>query len=73
MVRSAFIAFNGLPTVGDSVGVPPTDVKEANNVGGNDFGISKPRSFKFMSLQAMLNSMIFILPSESVSARDLNG
>ena len=69
-----FSGSNGLKLpkpVGVSVGVPPTAVSDAKSVGGNDFGISKLRNFKFINLHAMLNSSMFILPSESVSARDL--
>ena len=67
--------FNGSrglrPEVGVRVGVPPTAVREATNVGGRVFGISKPRSFKLINLHAILNSPRVIFPSESVSARAL--
>lgn len=39
----------------------------ALNVAGNALGRSKPLSFKLISLQAILNSLIFIFPSASVS------
>lgn len=57
--------------VGVRVGVPPTAANEASNVGGNTFGISNPRNFKLINLQAILNSFTFILPSASVSASAL--
>lgn len=57
--------------VGVRIGVPAFDDSDANITGGRVFGNSKPRSFKFISLQAMLNSLISIRPSESVSARAL--
>lgn len=53
------------------MGVPPAVVREQSKVGGICLGTSKPRSFKLMSLQAMLNSIRVILPSASVSARPL--
>lgn len=37
--------------------------------GGSGFGMANPRNFKFTSLQAMLNSFISILPSQSRSAK----
>lgn len=46
-------------------------LSDASNVGGTSLGISKPRSFKLMSLHAMENSLMSILPSASVSASDL--
>lgn len=57
--------------VGVIVGVVPSVDNEANNVGGKALGTSMPRNFKPINLQAMLNSFIFILPSESVSANAL--
>jgi len=42
-----------------------------NKAGGNVFGSSNPRSFRLINLQAILNSFMFILPSESVSAKPL--
>lgn len=69
---SDFNGSSGLrPDVGVRVGVPPTAVREATSVGGSDLGTSKPRSFRLISLQAMLNSPRVILPSESVSAKAL--
>lgn len=41
------------------------------NDGGNELGTSKPLSFKLISLHAMLNSLMFIFPSESVSDNPL--
>lgn len=67
----SFSSSIGLSPVGVRVGVPPTEVNDAINTGGKALGISNPRSFKLMSLQAMLNSIMFIFPSESVSANDL--
>lgn len=57
--------------VGVMVGVPPGVSKEDNRVGGNTLGTSMPRSFKLINLHAMLNSLMFILPSASVSANAL--
>lgn len=57
--------------VGVMVGVVPIAVNEDNSDGGSTFGTSMPRSFRFISLQAMLNSLMSILPSESVSAKAL--
>lgn len=58
------------------VGVGPpmaaASVRELSNVGGKVLGTSKPRSFRLISLQAMLNSLMFIFPSESVSASALH-
>lgn len=70
-IAAPFTGLSAPKPVGVSVGVPPTDARDASNVGGNIFGISNPRNFKFISLHAMLNSFIFILPSVSVSARAL--
>lgn len=73
----ADIDFNGsrglkLPVaVGVIVDVHPTVDSEASNVGGKTFGRSIPRSFKLINLHAILNSLMFIFPSESVSARAL--
>lgn len=53
------------------MGVPPVVVREQSKVGGICLGTSKPRSFKLISLQAMLNSIRVILPSASVSAKAL--
>jgi len=41
-------------------------------LGGSTFGNSKFRSLRLINLQAMLNSSMFIFPSASVSASDLN-
>jgi len=49
----------------------PSPVREASRLGGRTLGTSMPRSLRLISLQAMLNSLMFILPSESVSARAL--
>lgn len=57
--------------VGVRVGVEPKAVNDAIIVGGSCLGISKPRSFKFTSLHAILNSLMFIFPSWSVSANAL--
>lgn len=57
--------------VGVMVGVVPIAVKETNNEGGKTFGTSIPRNFKLINLHAILNSLISILPSESVSAKAL--
>lgn len=57
--------------VGVRVGVEPNAVNDAIIVGGSCLGISKPRSFKFTSLHAILNSLMFIFPSWSVSANAL--
>lgn len=43
------------------------DFKLCMRTGGNALGISKPRNFKLISLQAILNSFISIFPSASVS------
>lgn len=51
----------------------PSPVREASKLGGRTLGTSMPRSLRLISLQAMLNSLMFILPSESVSARALRG
>lgn len=70
---AGFVASIGLrlpAPVGVSVGVVPV-LNEANNEGGNALGTSMPRSFKLISLQAILNSLMFIFPSESVSAKAL--
>lgn len=69
--------FNGsnglkLPApVGVRVGVPPTADSDAIKTGGRVVGTSNPRNFKLINLHAMLNSSMFILPSESVSASAL--
>lgn len=55
------------------MGVPPAVVREQSKVGGICLGTSKPRSFRLINLQAMLNSIRVILPSASVSARALEG
>lgn len=55
------------------MGVPPAVVREHSKVGGICLGTSKPRSFRLINLQAMLNSIRVILPSASVSARALEG
>jgi len=41
-------------------------------LGGSVFGNSKFRSLRLINLHAMLNSSMFIFPSASVSASDLN-
>lgn len=46
--------------------------KDAKREGGRPFGTSYPRSFKLISLQAIENSLMSILPSASVSARALS-
>lgn len=46
-------------------------VNDAIKVGGSAFGTSNPRNFKLINLHAMLNSFMFIFPSESVSANPL--
>lgn len=46
-------------------------LREAIRDGGSILGISKPRNFKLMSLQAIENSFTSILPSASVSAKPL--
>ena len=56
---------------GVMMGVPPAVVREQSKVGGICLGTSNPRSFKLISLQAMLNSISVILPSASVSAKAL--
>ena len=63
------LKFSGLIVpVGVRMGVPPAVVSEDKSVGGSILGSSKPRSFKLINLQAMLNSSKVIFPSESVSA-----
>lgn len=57
--------------VGVNVGVVPIELSEAKSVGGNALGTSMPRNFRFISLHAILNSLMFIFPSESVSAKAL--
>lgn len=57
--------------VGVRMGVDPKAVRDAIIVGGSCFGISNPRNFKLTNLHAILNSLMFILPSRSVSAKDL--
>lgn len=72
--NGVFIMVTGLKLpapVGVNVGVDPKAVKEAIIVGGSCFGISNPRNFKLTNLHAMLNSLMFILPSRSVSASAL--
>lgn len=46
-------------------------VRDDSRLGGRTLGTSMPRNLRLISLQAMLNSLMFILPSESVSARAL--
>lgn len=70
--NGVFVTGLKLPApVGVNVGVDPKAVNEAIIVGGSCFGISNPRNFKFTNLHAMLNSLMFILPSRSVSASAL--
>jgi hypothetical protein len=59
----------GLGSGGIAGGVLP--FRDAVRDGGSTLGISKPRSFKLMSLQAIENSFTSILPSASVSAKAL--
>lgn len=44
---------------------------DASNDGGNTAGISNPRNFRLINLQAMENSFMSIFPSASVSAKPL--
>ena len=47
--------------------IPASDCRLLTRDGGNDGGTSKPLNFKLISLHAILNSLMFIFPSESVS------
>lgn len=71
-IGAALIGLSDASPLGVSVGVPATALNEAIRVGGNALGISIPRNFKLINLHAMLNSSMFIFPSESVSAKALN-
>lgn len=72
-MAAVFVASMGLrlpAPVGVNVGVVPV-LNEAKRDGGNALGTSIPRNFKFINLHAILNSFMFIFPSESVSAKAL--
>lgn len=59
----------GFGSGGIAGGVCP--LNEAISEGGRTLGMSKPRNLRFISLQAIENSFMSILPSASVSAKAL--
>lgn len=54
---------------GIAAGIGP--LSDAIRFNGSVLGISKPRNFRLINLQAMENSLMSILPSASVSAKAL--